>query len=53
MQHSPSMYGQHIRNALDKLHAEVPRVLVNLVPMADVSPVPSIKSGLLCTPLHW
>ena len=51
--YSPTMYGHHIRTALDTLHAQVPRILVNLVPMMDMSPIPFIKTGPLCSILHW
>jgi hypothetical protein len=39
--------------ALLMLKAEMPRTIVNLVSMFDVTPLPSFSTGLVCDLLQW
>ena len=49
---SPENYRDHVQEALDILHASVPRALVNLVLYFDVSPLTNISTGLICDAIH-
>ena len=46
--YNPEAYRDGIQAALDKLHAEVPRALVNLVIMFDITPLTNISTRPLC-----
>ena len=50
--YSAYQYSRHIREALDILHAELPRTFVNLVAMFDITPVANIGNGVLCKGVH-
>ncbi len=50
--YSAESYVQHIRNALDILHEEIPRALVNVVTYYDITPVTSLSDGLICDAIH-
>jgi len=45
-------YVHHIQQALDILHDNLPKTLVNLVPVLDISLVGQLTSGLFCSTLH-
>ena len=47
------MHVANIREALDKLHAVVPRMLVNLVPVFDISPLRHLNKHLMCDTFQW
>ena len=49
---SPENYRDHVQEALDILHASVPRALVNLVLYFDVSPLTNISTGIICDAIH-
>ena len=44
----PDAYVAGITEALDRLHADMPRAIVNLVVMFDISPLTNISDRLLC-----
>eukprot|EP00794_Sanderia_malayensis_P015211 gene15211-16782_t len=50
--HTVEKYIGGIRDALDLLHKEVPKMFVNLVQILDVTRLNAIKS-LYCKPLHY
>ena len=50
--YSAYQYRRHIREALDILHAELPRTFVNLVAMFDITPVANMGNGVLCKGFH-
>ena len=41
-------YVRHIRLALDELHANLPRTIVNLNPMFDITPLKTMSTGEDC-----
>ena len=45
---SPEKYAENIMKALDLLQKEVPRMLVQVVVMFDVTPLRFIQDGFLC-----
>ncbi|KAI0237110.1 Phospholipase B1, membrane-associated [Lamellibrachia satsuma] len=45
---SPGKYAENIMKALDLLQKEVPRMLVQVVAMFDVTPLRFIQDGFLC-----
>jgi len=49
---NPDQYVHNIKEALDMLHAELPKTFVNLVVVLDVSQVKGLAKGLFCTTLH-
>ena len=49
---SPAKFTSDFRSALDFLKAEVPRMLVNLVAMMDITPLPDIKPGWYCSAMQ-
>ena len=48
----PDTYTKNVQDALDYLHANVPRAFVNLVPVLDISVVKNLNANLLCSGLH-
>lgn len=50
--HTPDKYIGGIRDALDMLHKEVPKMFVNLVQILDVTRLDVINSAY-CKPLHY
>ncbi|KAK3108324.1 hypothetical protein FSP39_005629, partial [Pinctada imbricata] len=50
--YSPANYAMHIRDALDKLHAEVPKAFVNLVNIFDIAPIAAMDGGFICNLAH-
>nr|KAG5711996.1 hypothetical protein BaRGS_026437 [Batillaria attramentaria] len=46
-------YKKHVMAALDILHAEMPRTLVNLVEPLNMEIVTELNKGLLCSALHY
>lgn len=48
----PQNFTQSLQEALDVLHAEVPRVFVNLVETIDVSVLHDLSKGFMCPLLH-
>ena len=50
--HNARSYATALKTALDMLHAEVPRMLVQIVAMFDVSPVRLIADSMSCDFLH-
>jgi hypothetical protein len=51
--YSAEAYYAWFESALTMLRAEMPRTIVNLVSMFDVTPLPSFSTGLLCDLLQW
>ena len=49
---SPEEFQANLREALDALHAEVPRGFVNLVEIQDVSALADLNQGLVCSIAH-
>jgi len=49
---SPENYGAKFREAVDILHANVPRLIVQLIVMFDVTPLANLSTGLLCNALQ-
>ncbi len=49
---SPESYIQNIQDALDIMHQNIPRAIVQVVPYFDVSPVTEISDNLVCDTLH-
>lgn len=45
---SPERFVEFYRIALDKLHAEVPKAFVQIIPMFDVSPIRHLSTGFVC-----
>lgn len=50
--YEPANYTRGIREALDVLHAQVPRAFVNLVETIDVSVLHDLSKGFMCPLLH-
>ncbi|KAL4221999.1 Lysophospholipase 1 [Mactra antiquata] len=46
--HSPNTYINKIREALDYLHANVPKAFVNLVEIFDITPLAKVSQGFFC-----
>jgi len=46
--HSPDSYIAKIREALDILHAQVPRAFVNLAQIFDITPLAKVSQGFFC-----
>jgi len=46
--YSAANFVGHIERALDYLQANVPRALVNLHPMFDITPLPSMSDNFIC-----
>ncbi len=51
-EHEPENYINSIQKALDLLHAELPRTLVNFVSMVNVEDIRDMNTGLVCNLLH-
>jgi len=51
--YSKEAYYAFFESALTTLKAEMPRTIVNLVTMFDVTPLPSFSTGLACDLLQW
>jgi phospholipase B1 len=49
--YSPANYVKHIAEALDHLHANLPRTLVNLAQAINITDVKDMNKGV-CAPLH-
>jgi phospholipase B1 len=49
---SPEAYGRQVREAVDILYNNLPRVFLNLVPMFDVSPLKEISGNIICDALQ-
>lgn len=49
---SPENYVKNVQTALDKLHAEVPKVFVNLVEVLNIANVNELNQNLVCNTLH-
>ncbi|KAK2180581.1 hypothetical protein NP493_437g04011 [Ridgeia piscesae] len=49
---SPEMYAENIKQALDLLQKHVPRMLVQVVVMFDVTPVRFLQHGIFCSILQ-
>ncbi|CAD5125345.1 DgyrCDS13584 [Dimorphilus gyrociliatus] len=45
---SPEKFAEHIKNTLDKLHQQVPKALVQVVSMFDVTPVRHLSADWIC-----
>ncbi|CAH1792265.1 unnamed protein product [Owenia fusiformis] len=50
--YSATNYINYIQEALDILHAEVPRAFVNMVEVLDVGLLEELNDGLICSALH-
>jgi len=50
--YEPANFTQSLREALDVLHAQVPRAFVNLVETIDVSVLHDLSKGFMCPLLH-
>ena len=50
--HSPASYIKYITEALDILHAELPKTFVNMVNVLNVKDIEDMNSGLSCSVLH-
>jgi phospholipase B1 len=48
---SPDNFVTHIRDALDHLHVNMPRTLVNLVQAVNITDIKDMNKGL-CAPIH-
>ncbi len=46
--YSPTQFKYHLKHALDKLQRNVPRMLINLVPMFSVTVLPELSRNPLC-----
>ena len=46
--HSPQAYINKVEEALDVLHENVPRALVNVVPYFDITPVTGLADKFVC-----
>jgi len=51
--YSKEAYYAFFESALTTLKAEMPRTIVNLVSMFDITPLPSFTTGLACDLLQW
>lgn len=51
--YSAEAYYAWFESALTMLREEMPRTIVNLVSMFDVTPLPSFSTGLVCDLLQW
>lgn len=49
---SPENYVRNVQTALDKLHAEVPKVFVNLVEVLNIANVNELNQNFICNTLH-
>ena len=49
----PWQFAGHIEDAIDALHRQVPRMLVQIVPMFDVSPLIHMNTGWHCDAMQW
>merc|ERR1719228_2118480 len=52
IQFSPIMYKANIRAALDYLHENSPRTLVNLVEILNIETIEELAKGLVCKAVH-
>ncbi|VDH93093.1 phospholipase B1, membrane-associated [Mytilus galloprovincialis] len=50
--YSGANYANNIKQALDILHAQVPKVLVNVVQIFDIAPIAAMNGGFLCNLVH-
>ena len=50
--YNPVAYTNNIKTALDSLKASLPRTLVQVVTMFDVSPLQNMSTGLVCDTMH-
>lgn len=51
--YGPEAYRDGVRDALDYLHTNVRRALVNVVLYFDVSPLQDVSTGPVCDALQW
>jgi len=52
VEYSPENYGLRFREAVQILYDEVPRIIVNLIVMFDITPLPIFSTGLVCRQLQ-
>ena len=50
--YNPDNYLANIETALEKLRASMPRTMVHIVAMADVTPLANFSTGLVCDIAH-
>lgn len=50
--YSPANYVNHVKQALDILHANVPRAFVNVVPVLNIVVLKELNENFVCTALH-
>jgi phospholipase B1 len=50
--YSPEAYGAKVREAVDILFNELPRVFLNIVPIFDVTPLSELSQNVLCDSLQ-
>jgi len=50
--HEPENYINFIKIGLDRLHAELPRTLVNFVSMVSIEDIRDMNTGLVCNLMH-
>ncbi len=51
--YSASRYVEHLVEALDILHQQLPRTFVNVVIMFDITNIAGISSGAVCSIVRW
>lgn len=50
--YSAANYIRHVRDALDILHNNVPKLFVNLVEIFDIAPIAAMDGGFMCNLVH-
>ena len=51
-EYNPETYRDGIQDALDVMHAELNRTLVQVVLMFDISPLENVSTGVSCDAVH-
>jgi len=50
--YTPENYGLRFREAVQILYDQVPRIIVNLIVMFDITPLPLFSTGIICRQLQ-
>ena len=50
--YDPEPYSEQIQEGLDVFHDQLPRALINVVVMFDITPLPDMTTGLDCDVLQ-